>query len=125
HNRKRYLFGCCSLTSEDPADGLRVMRLLERDGQIDPSFNVIPQPGFECVAKADSPIAQEVRLPKLFQIYMRYGARVCSGPALDRLFKTIDFLVLFDIQTINEQSRKMFFSDPSGQPQASGASAIF
>ena len=111
HNRKRYLFGCCSLTSQDPLDGLRVMRLLERNGQIDPLFNVPTQPGFECVAQDDVPVEREVRLPKLFQIYMRYGARVCSRPALDRQFKTIDFLVLFDVRSIDEQSRKMFFAD--------------
>jgi len=115
HNRKRYLFGCCSLTSQDPVDGLRVMRLLEHNGQIDPSFNVTTQPGFECVAEAESIVNQEVRLPKLFQIYMRYGARVCSRPALDRQFKTIDFLVLFDVKAIDEQSRKMFFADQGGE----------
>jgi putative hemolysin len=111
HNRKRYLFGCCSLTSQDPLDGLRVMRLLERNGQIHSLFNVSTQPGFECIAQDDAPVDREVRLPKLFQIYMRYGARVCSRPALDRQFKTIDFLVLFDVKAMDEQSRKMFFAD--------------
>jgi putative hemolysin len=111
HNRKRYLFGCCSLTSQDPLDGLRVMRLLERNGQIDPLFNVTTQPGFECVAQDDATVDSEVRLPKLFRIYMRYGARVCSQPALDRQFKTIDFLVLFDVKAIDEQSRRLFFAD--------------
>jgi len=42
---------------------------------------------------------------------MRYGARVCSRPALDRQFKTIDFLVLFDVKAMDGQSRKMFFAD--------------
>jgi len=115
HNRKRYLFGCCSLTSQDPLDGLRVMHLLERNGQIDPSFNVTTQPGFQCAAQDDVLADREVRLPKLFQIYMRYGARVCSQPALDRQFKTIDFLVLFDVKAIDEQSRKLFFADQGGE----------
>jgi putative hemolysin len=115
HNRKRYLFGCCSLTSQDPFDGLRVTRLLERNGQIDPSFNVTTQPGFECVAEGDALVDREFRLPKLFQIYMRYGARVCSRPALDPQFKTIDFLVMFDVKGIDEQSRKMFFADQGGE----------
>ena len=115
HNRKRYLFGCCSLTSQDPLDGLRVMRLLERNRQTDALFNVATRPGFECVAQDDGAADREVRLPKLFQIYMRYGARVCSRPALDRQFKTIDFLVLFDVTAIDEQSRKMFFADQGGE----------
>src|SRR5258705_11079930 len=115
HNRKRYLFGCCSLTSQDPVDGLRVMRLLERNGQIDPSFNVTTQPGFECVAEAESLVNQEVRLPKLFQIYIRYGARVWSRTVLERHLKRSDFLVLFDVKAINEQIRKLFFADQGGE----------
>jgi putative hemolysin len=116
HNQKRYLFGCCSLTSQDPLDGLRVMRLLERNGQIDTSFNVTTQPGFECLAAEDDALVdRDIRLPKLFQIYMRYGARVCSEPAVDRQFKTIDFLVLFDVNGIGEQTRKLFFADQGGQ----------
>ena len=109
HNRKRYLFGCCSLTSQDPLDGVRVMRLLESTGKIDRSFKVTTRPGFECEVEEDALVDREVRLPKLFQTYIRYGAKVCSGPALDRRFKTIDFLVLFDVKTMNEQSRKVFF----------------
>lgn len=115
HNRKRYLFGCCSLTSQDPVEGLRVMRLLERNGQIDRAFSVTTRPGFECIAGEDALVDQEVRLPKLFQIYMRFGARVCSRPAIDRLFKTIDFLVLFDVKAMDEQSRKLFFAAQGGQ----------
>ena len=44
-NRKRYLFGCCSLTSQDPVEGRRVMEHLVREGHVDESFTVLPQPG--------------------------------------------------------------------------------
>ena len=77
--------------------------------------SVTTRPGFECVGEDDALVDREVRLPKLFQIYMRYGARVCSQPALDRQFKTIDFLVLFDVKAINEQIRKLFFADQGGE----------
>ena len=50
------------------------------------------------------------RLPKLFRTYVRHGARVCSPPALDRQFKTIDFLVLFEIGRMDRTSVRLFFS---------------
>jgi len=50
-----------------------------------------------------------VKIPQLFRIYLRYGAKVCSPPAIDRQFKTIDFLVLFDISKMDERTIRMFF----------------
>lgn len=110
HNRKRYLFGCCSLTSQDEREGWRVMRLLEEGGHLHPTFRAGPQPGFECCA-ADLTAKDEIQvsIPKLFGAYLRFGARVCGPPAIDRLFKTIDYLVLFDVAEMDAQTRKVFF----------------
>jgi putative hemolysin len=110
HNRKRYLFGCCSLTSQKPSEGFHVMELLERGGNIHPDLHATPHSGFECYA-GDESFAQdgEVSIPKLFRIYLRCGAKVCGPPAIDRLFKTIDFLVLFDVFGMDPQMRRMFF----------------
>jgi len=72
----------------------------------------MPNMGFEC--RADDSMTNEaaaVSIPKLFGIYLRFGARVCGPPAIDRLFKTIDFFVLFDIQEMSAQWRKAFFGD--------------
>jgi len=111
-NRKRYLFGCCSLTSQDEGEGQRVFDLLKRQGHLHTSLRVLPNVGFEC--RADSVAtneATEASIPKLFGIYLRFGARVCGPPAIDRMFKTIDFFVLFDIQEMSAQWRKAFFGD--------------
>jgi len=111
-NRKRYLFGCCSMTSQDEGEGRRAFDLLKQQGHLHASFRVMPNVGFEC--RADSSLtneAAEVRIPKLFGIYLRFGARVCGRPAIDRLFKTIDFLVLFDLQAMSAQWRRAFFGD--------------
>jgi putative hemolysin len=35
-------------------------------------------------------------VPRLFQGYLNLGGLVCGEPALDRHFKTIDFLVMVD-----------------------------
>src|SRR5256885_5812517 len=48
-NRKRYFFGCCSLASQVPQEGLRALNQLQQQGQLHPSLFISPQKGFECV----------------------------------------------------------------------------
>lgn len=109
-NRKRFLFGCCSLTSQDAADGKLAMELLQREGHLHRSYVVPAKNGFECYSPGfvvESPF--EFKLPKLFRSYLRIGAKVCGPPAIDRLFKTIDFFVLFDLFEMDRQTQRMFF----------------
>jgi putative hemolysin len=107
--RKRYMFGCCSLTSQDAGEGKAVLQLLQEGGHMHQDFFVPPQKGFECFAPdfAGNPAA-EANIPKLFRIYLRYGAKVCGPPAIDRLFKTIDFFVIFDLVMLDNLSRAFF-----------------
>jgi putative hemolysin len=112
-NRKRYLFGCCSLTSQDPVEGWRVMDHLVRHEHVRTDLRVEPQPAWRCYpdtfAPAVAPDAPPVEVPKLFSLYLRYGGQVCGPPALDRYFKTIDYLVLLDVERLDAESREMFF----------------
>lgn len=112
-NQKRFLFGCCSLTSQDPVEGKRVMDHLDREGAVHPAMNVHPQPGWECYDEQDPPAVPAggapVTLPQLFRIYLRYGAKVCGPPAIDRFFKTIDYLVVLDTEELDPETRNMFF----------------
>jgi len=48
-------------------------------------------------------------LPKLFKIYLSFGAKVCSAPVIDRFFKTIDFLMIFDLDDLDERNYRFFF----------------
>ncbi len=110
-SRKRYLFGCCSLTSQSPREGWDLTRQLSRDGHLHEDFFVPPKPGFACEREdenqADLP---EVKIPKLFKTYLRFGAKACGPPALDRAFKTIDYFVIFDLLNLNETARQLIFS---------------
>lgn len=109
-NQKRYLFGCSSLTSQDPMEGLAVMRLLERKGHVHDSLRLVPQPGFECYDDdLELDTSYEPRLPTLFRIYLRNGAKVCGPPAIDRRFKTIDYLVIFDVAAMDPRLFEMYF----------------
>jgi putative hemolysin len=108
-NHRRYFFGCCSLTSQDPAEGKRVMAHLEQKEMVHPVFRVQPQPGFECYRPDfDPPPGPDAKIPKLMRLYLEYGARICGPPAIDRIFKTIDYLAVFDLETISARARKMF-----------------
>lgn len=107
---KRYLFGCCSLTTQDPAQGLLAHAWLQSHGRMHPQFRVDVQPGFEC----EGPMPDQVdvdrfELPQLFGTYLRYGAMACGAPAIDREFGTIDFLVLFDLANLDPRLRRLFF----------------
>ncbi len=114
-NRKRYLFGCCSLTSQDPAEARRMMDHLVEHGHTHPQYFVDPRPDWVCYADdAPAPAPAPVTVPKLFALYLKYGAKVCSKPALDRQFKTIDYLVLSDLADLGEHTRELFF--PPGSP---------
>jgi putative hemolysin len=110
-NDKRYLFGCCSLTSQDRALGARVYTYLEREGYMWPGGTVTPLPHMACPPDhRDDQSATDIHIPALFQSYLNLGATVCGPPAIDTLFKTIDFLVLFDKTKLSARVHRSFFA---------------
>lgn len=121
-HRKRYLFGCCSLTSQNPYEGLAVMQYLEAHRHVHPTLRVDPQPGYECYSPDLEPDPTiEAKIPKLFRIYLRHGAKACGVPAIDRLFKTIDYLVIFDVAAMEERQVRTFFGESrSAAPSVDG-----
>lgn len=105
--RKRYLFGCCSLTSQDPVEGTQVMDHLRQQGHLHPTLCLNPLSGFECYIPTTVP-NRNIVLPRLFRTYLKYGAKVCSLPAIDRMFKTIDYLVMLDINELTPETLALF-----------------
>jgi putative hemolysin len=99
-NGMRYLFGCSSITSQDPREGLVAYDWLERAGHLHPGFHVPALPEYACESPDYKPSIDDYVLPKLFEFYIRYGAKICSSPAIDREFGTIDFLTWTDTGTI-------------------------
>ena len=112
HTERRYLFGCCSLTSQDQAAGIRLYRQLQATGKVHPEFDIPPLPHTLCEAPDDRVAAlPDIKIPPLFATYLRYGALVCSRPAIDREFKTIDYLVLMDTTALSRRTRMIFGLD--------------
>ena len=103
----RYLFGCSSITSQDPAVGASAYTDLCRRYLVSPAWRTRPLPAYDCCL--DHLAAEPVKIPKLLRAYLALGAKICGPPALDREFKTIDFLTLLDLETLPLLVRQKFF----------------
>lgn len=105
----RYLLGCSSLTSQEPAEGLQAWQTLQAMAAPE-HLRTVPHAHCACVAPHVERGA--CRLPKLLSTYLALGAWVCGPPALDPDFKTIDFLTLMDLKSPEmAQRRKRFGID--------------
>ncbi len=109
-NGKHQLFGCCSLTSQDPVEGQAAFRWLDDHGHLHRTLCTPPRPGFGCVAADPAAVAAfPVHIPALFRSYLALGAKVMGPPAIDRAFRTIDFLVTLDVRDFDEPTYRFFF----------------
>lgn len=94
----RYLCGCSSLTSQDPAVGASAYSDLCRQHLAPVPWRTRPLAAFDC--PLDSLAEESPKIPKLLRAYLTVGAKICGPPALDRRFKTIDFLTLLDLDLL-------------------------
>ena len=119
----RYLIGCSSLTSNEPAEGWQMYRELTRF-KVSPEFATVPTAEYVCPeqpgpqpqhdAGPQSPSLSTTKVPKLLKTYLTIGARICSPPAWDREFGTIDFLTLLDLKQLSPSARSRFLSPLTG-----------
>src|SRR6266853_1663442 len=102
----RYLCGCSSITSQDPAVGASAYADLCRKHLAPAQWRTRSLPDFDCPLNQlteDPP-----KIPKLLRAYLSIGAKICGPPALDRHFKTIDFLTLLDLHALPAAVRARF-----------------
>jgi putative hemolysin len=131
----RYLIGCSSLTSKDPAEGWQLYRQLEHY-RVSPEFETVPTDAYACPIEQEGAHAQPstclgesnaedagaqvgaaaslqrdvVKVPKLLKTYLAIGARIAAQPAWDREFGTIDFLTLLDLKLLSSAARSRFLA---------------
>jgi putative hemolysin len=98
HHGGRYLIGCSSLTSQDPVHGTAVYEAM-REQLVEPHLRTAPQLAFAMPLKSADNASDKI--PKLLRAYLAVGAKICGPPAIDREFKTIDFLTLMDLETLH------------------------
>jgi putative hemolysin len=120
----RYLIGCSSLTSKDPAEGWQMYRQLEHY-RVSPEFETTPTASYACPCEQEGAHAQPslrqpnqltspgptpVKVPKLLKTYLAIGARIAGPPAWDREFGTIDFLTMLDLRLLSASARNRFLA---------------
>jgi putative hemolysin len=108
----RYLIGCSSLNSAEPQQGWQMYHQLE-NYRAEENLQTRPVDAFLCpAAKPSSPAnsSEITKAPKLLKTYLAIGARICSAPAWDREFGTIDFLTLMDLRSITNSARNRFLA---------------
>lgn len=102
----RYLFGCSSITSQDAAVGASAYSELCRKFLAPVEWRTKPRVEFDCsLAQLAS---EPMEIPKLLRAYLSLGAKICGPPALDRHFKTIDFLTMMDLELLSPAARQRF-----------------
>jgi hypothetical protein len=102
--QKQYLFGCCSLKSQDPLVGGSLYEWLCEAGYMHDEFRVIPRPGSKCIFYKSAQKSSNVNLPSPLYTSLKRGAKICGMPALDRDFRTIDFFTLLNLQQFTVES---------------------
>jgi putative hemolysin len=105
HHGGRYLIGCSSLTSQDPAHGAAVYRALQKY-LVEPQLRTVPRVEFAMPPVPSGDAGDKI--PKLLRTYLSVGAKICGPPAIDREFKTIDFLTLMDLETLPARVQARF-----------------
>ncbi|MFA5007936.1 MAG: GNAT family N-acyltransferase [Candidatus Omnitrophota bacterium] len=111
-NEVKYIFGCPSIENLDPdyvgkiiayfksgcfsADNFRAYPLKEKACKYNPYTG-----NFDLKEILSS-------LPSLIKGYLKMGALICSEPALDSYFKTVDFFMMLDVEKMNISYRKKF-----------------
>jgi len=122
----RYLLGCSSLNSNDPAEGWRMYRQLE-NFRVPKEFETAPTAAYGCSPELQDADAQplpcqtdrsgdcatpatQAKVPKLLKTYLAIGARIAAPPAWDREFRTIDFLTLLDLKLLSAAARNRFLA---------------
>ena len=105
----RYLLGCSSLSSQDENEGIAVYESLKEKYLIEPNLRTEPKPEFRCNKSDTAAPALPPKMPRLFRAYLDISARLCGAPAIDRAFKTIDFLTLIDLHHIPDRVRTRLF----------------
>lgn len=105
----RYLIGCSSLTTQDESIGAATYAELAANYLVRRELRTCPLPGFELRERIEIP-TEYPPLPRLIRAYLGVGAKICGAPAIDRAFKTIDFLTILDLHEIPSAVRSHFLA---------------
>ncbi|WP_138504882.1 GNAT family N-acetyltransferase [Nostoc sp. PA-18-2419] len=93
-SKNQYFFGCVSLLTQSPWQASCVYDYFQQNGLMHPSILVYPNSQSCLDLPQNYQNSSNIEIPKILQAYLNIGAKICSFPAIDRQFKTIDFLTI-------------------------------
>lgn len=121
----KYLFGCATVTTEDPRDAALLTRYFEEQGRIVQDFRTRPTLAFTMpllshflgeirgpLTDAQKTQAEEL-LPPLCRAYLKAGAFIGGEPAWDRDYECIDFLTVLQREDLNRTLWKKYKMETS------------
>ncbi|QLE55110.1 GNAT family N-acetyltransferase [Nostoc sp. TCL26-01] len=94
----KYFFGCASLLTQCSWEAACAYDYFQQNDLIHQNILVYPHSQYSLDISQELPDLCHVEIPKILQAYLNIGAKICSLPAIDRQFKTIDFLTISNIQ---------------------------
>lgn len=108
----KYIFGCPSIEDIDADYVGKVVSFFKANCFSSDNYRAYPVAGkiYKYNPYPGSVNAREIlaRLPSLIKGYLKMGALICSEPAFDECFKTIDFFMMLDVEKMNISYRKKF-----------------
>ena len=102
---QRYLIGCSSVNSQDTRLGSAMYHRL-REWLVSPELQTRPTKAFAFSLAEET--EDKPNPPKLLRAYLAVGAKIGGVPAIDRDFKTIDFLTLMDLENMAPSARTRY-----------------
>ncbi|WGV26922.1 GNAT family N-acetyltransferase [Halotia branconii] len=97
-SQKKYFFGCASLLTQCAKEATCAYLYFQQNNLMHSSILVNPNLQYYLETSSESLDTCHVEIPNILQAYLNIGAKICSLPAIDRQFKTIDFLTMSNIE---------------------------
>ncbi|MDD4955135.1 MAG: GNAT family N-acetyltransferase [Candidatus Omnitrophica bacterium] len=111
-NEVKYIFGCPSIENADADYVGKIVSYFKAGYFSGESFRAYPLKEKICKYNLcrDNLDIKEILscLPSLIKGYLKMGAVICSEPAFDSYFKTVDFFMMLDVAKMNIPYRKKF-----------------
>lgn len=106
----KYIFGCPSVEGVSAGYVMEITDFFKKNCFSEEKYRAYPIKGKEykitaSIDKTDSKITYR-DLPSLIRGYLKMGALVCSDPAWDSYFKTVDFFMMLEVERFSSYKEK-------------------
>ncbi|UDQ97827.1 GNAT family N-acyltransferase [Lentisphaerota bacterium WC36G] len=115
-SQMHYLFGCVSLEEVNSTLGWALYKYFCNKELLSSTINGKTKSEYILADASDNDVSQlaseestmRKKMPPLLKGYLRLGAKICSEPALDNEFGTIDYLICLNIHDLPLRYRKHY-----------------